>query len=87
MSNKIRALAYRVAVPAAVILFAAQAKAEEFDTLSATDVKDVVAANYNEGKTAFLLIIGALLAAGLLMQLIFWGYHKVKGMFRAKKKV
>jgi len=85
ITNRIKA---GIAALSPLALFVAmQAKATEFDTLSATDARDVVADVYNVGKDYFLLIIGALLAAGLLITGIFWGYQKVKGLMKARKKV
>jgi len=83
--NQIKAAV--VALSPLALFVAAQAHATEFDTFSATNGKDVVAAVYNVGKDYFLLIIGALLAAGLLITGIFWGYQKVKGLMKARKRV
>lgn len=65
------------------------AKAVEFTTFSATEAKDIVAGAFNTGIGFYVLVIGSLMAAGLMLAGLWWGYQKVKGLLfgRGKKKI
>jgi len=61
--------------------------ADTFATFDATSAKDVVVGGYNQVVAYYLLVIGALLGLGLTIAGIWWGYHKVKSIIRARRRL
>jgi len=75
------------AIATAVLVRAQSVLADTFTTFDATSSKDVVVGGYNQVVAFYLLVIGALLTLGLTVAGIWWGYHKVKSIIRARRRL
>lgn len=88
MIKKISKIAAGASAALVAVFAVAQATlADSFATFDATSAKDVVVGGYNQVVAYYLLVIGALLGLGLTIAGIWWGYHKVKSIIRARRRL